>query len=189
MQRPLMHRHDDKSQQRHDEPQWSDEINILSVFKRFTFSILPCELGMAREVMLLQCAKAGKSITIDEPCSRDARTIYCSEDGPNHPPPINVAIMISEVDGKDGKRTLLINNVADGFLSLIHTSSNTIPGIHLVFTISRPNLEYPGNALRAVIQGKSVRTVYAMLDGNAWVFFEKGAQLPFEDVGYYSAQR
>jgi len=72
---------------------------------------------------------------------------------------------------------------------MIISMSKTIPGTHLLFEISRPDLAYPRSAVRAVEAGESVRTVYAMRDSDAWVFFEKGDPLPFEETNLYHARR
>ena len=170
-------------------PERNNEVSILALLNRFTFSILPCGLELAREAVRVQCAKAGKVLIVDETRCRDVRMIYFSDDGPDHLPPTNLAIMMTAVNGSDGERTLLVNSVSDGFLSLIYSMSNTVPGIHLMVSVSRPNLTFPRNSILAVAHGDLVRTVYAMRDSHDWVFCERGDPLPFEEIGLYQARR
>ncbi len=185
-----MQRHDYHPQQRHDRgPERINEVSILALLNRFTFSILPCGLEEAREAVRVHCARARKVLVVDETRYRDVRMIYFSDDGPDHLPITNLAIMMTTVDGSDGKRTLLVNSVSDGFLSLIYSMSNTIRGIHLMVSVSRLDLKFPRNSILAVANGDLVRTVYAMRDSGAWVFFEKGDPLPFEDADNYRARR
>jgi hypothetical protein len=115
--------------------------------------------------------------------------IYCSPDGPNRLPAIEVGILLSEVKGNQGRRTLFMSNVADGYRSMIFSVSRSIPGVHLMFCVCRSDLEYPGNFVEAAAGGEFVRAIYSLRDSNGWVFFEKGAPLTFEDVDNYRARR
>ena len=184
MQRPLMHRHNNRPKQCDD-----GEINILTRFERFAFSILPCELEVARDAIRNQGAQWLKNFVVDEACDRDAQIIYRSPDGPNWLPAIEIGILLNEVSGRQGKRTLFISNTEDGYRSMILCISKIIPGTHLMFRVSRVDLQYPGNFLEAAEGGEFVRTVYAMRDSDRWVFFEKGDPLPFENLDQYLAQR
>lgn len=163
-------------------------MSILALFERFVFSVLPCRLELARAAVKKQGELWGKSFVFDEPKHRDVRLLYNSPDGPDRPPAINIGILLSEVDGVDGRKTLFVGSVADGYSSMIAGVSREISGTHLTFKVSRPDIRYPGCALSAIRDGKSVRTVYAMLDNN-WVFFEKGELLPFEQIDHYGARR
>jgi hypothetical protein len=164
-------------------------MSILARFEQFTFSVLSCELRLAREVIRKQGEQWEKSFVTDEPSHRDVRLIYNSPDGPDRPPAIDIGILLSEVDGAEGKKTLFVSSVADGYSSMITSISRRIPGTHLIFRVSRADIKYPGCAIHAIRDGKYIRTVYAMLDSNAWVFFEKGDPLRFEDVDIYRARR
>jgi hypothetical protein len=165
------------------------EMSILAPFKQFTFSVLPCQLASARAAVMKQGEQWEKDFVIDEPTRRDVRLIYNSPDGPDRPPAINIGILLSEVDGVEGKKTLFVSSVADGYSSMLASVSREIPGTHLTFRVSRPDIRYPGCAMYARRGGSYIRTVHAMLDDNAWVFFEKGDPLPFEEVDLYRARR
>jgi hypothetical protein len=182
MQRFLMQRYDDNSEA-------NNEISILALFERFAFAILPCELQVARDVIRSQGDLWNKNFVFDEPGCRDVRMIYDSPDGPNRPPAIQIGILLSEVHGSQGKRTLFVSSVADGYSSMVITISKMIPGTHLLIEVSRQDLAYPRSAVRAAEAAESVRTVYAMRDSDAWVFYEKGDPLPFEEIGLYQARR
>ncbi|CCE06200.1 hypothetical protein BRAS3843_1640010 [Bradyrhizobium sp. STM 3843] len=177
MQRPDMHSNNYKV-----------EVSILELFERFTFSILPCQLELARASIKRQGELWGKSFVFDRPSPFDVRLIYNSPDGPDRAPAVNIGILLSEVEGVEGRKTLFVSSVADGYSSMITCISREIPGTHLTFAVSRPKIRYPGCSFRAIRDGETVRTVYAMLD-NSWVFFERGSPLPFEEVDLYSARR
>jgi len=177
MQRSVMHSNNNKA-----------EMSILALFDGFVFSVLPCRLELVRAAAKKQGELWGKSFVFDEPKHRDVRILYNSPDGPDRPPAINIGILLSEVDGVDGRKTLFVSSVADGYSSMIAGVSREISGTHLTFEVSRPDVRYPGCASYAIRDGKSVRTVHAMLDNN-WVFFEKGELLPFEQIDHYCARR
>jgi hypothetical protein len=117
------------------------------------------------------------------------RVIYESPDGPNQLPAIQIGILLSEVNGVDGKKTLFVSSVADGYSSMILSLSKAIPGRHISVNVSRLDLAYPANAINVVEAGKSVRSVQVMLDGDRWIFFQSGEPLSFEDVDRYRARR
>lgn len=164
-------------------------MSILTAYEQFTFSIIPCELHVAREMIRRQGAQWKKIFEIDEEMRRDVRVIYDSPDGPKKRPAFDIGILLSEVDGDDGKKTLFVSSVADGYLSIVFCISKLIRGAHFEFCVSRPDLTYPANVIHVLEDGKSVRTVYSMRDGDRWVFFEKGDPLPFEETDLYRARR
>lgn len=182
MQRPIMQRHDDSFEELR-------KIDILARFDRFAFSILPCELAVARAAIRKQGDQWRKIFDFDEPSCRDVRAIYESPDGPNQLPAIQIGILLSEVNGSDGKKTLFVSSVADGYSSMVLSLSTAIPGQHLSVNVSRLDIAYPANAINVVEAGKSIRSIYAMLDGDRWVFFQKGEPLFFEDADRYQARR
>jgi hypothetical protein len=182
MQRPFVQCHHESSKE-------CDQIDILALFGRFAFSIVPCGLAELREAIRKQGEQWRKTFEFDELGCRDVRVIYESPDGPHQLPAIQIGILLSEVDGTDGRKTLFVSSVADGYSSMIMSISKTIPGTHLSVNVSRSDVAYPGNGISAVQAGKPIRTVYAMLDGDRWAFFQKGDPLPFEDVDRYRARR
>jgi hypothetical protein len=184
MQRPKLQRYDGKYQPN----DINGEISILEVFDRFVFSILPCELNLAHQTIRTRFDGWNKSFAIDEPCHRDARMIYLSEDGPKRPAATQTALLMSEVIGCEGKKTLLVTSVADGYWTLVGNISKTIPGTHLVIEVSRPDLKYPRNAISAIAYGERFRVVYAMRDEPSWQFYDCGQPLDFEDVTHYRAR-
>jgi hypothetical protein len=165
------------------------QVNILTLFERFAFSILPCSVAVAREAIRMQGKQWNKTFELDELSCRDARASYDSPDGPHQLPAVQIGILLSEVTGNEGKKTLFVSSVADGYSSMIMSLSKTILGTHLSINVSRPDVAYPGNAISAVQAGKSVRTVYAMLDNDRWIFFQNGDPLPFEDIDRYRARK
>lgn len=177
-----MHRHRN-SEEEHG------QIDILAQFDRFAFSILPCGLELAHQAIRRQGDQWRKTFDLDESSCRDVRAIYESLDGPNQLPAIEIGILLSEVNGKDGKRTLFVSSVNDGYSSMVLSLSKAIPGTHLSVNVSRLDIRYPANAISVVEGGKSVRSIYVMLDGDRWVFFQKGEPHSFEDVDRYGARR
>jgi len=71
---------------------------------------------------------------------------------------------------------------------MVYCISKVIAGMHFSFRLSRLDVEYPGNFITVVENGKALRVVYAMRDSDRWVFFEKGDPLPIEDVNLYQAR-
>jgi hypothetical protein len=159
--------------------------NILSTYERFAFAILPCRLGVAREVILAQSAAWDQILVIDQVAFRDVRPILNSPDGPEHLPSLRKGILLSEVEGPNGPKTLFVSSVADGYSSMIYMMSTQVPGLHIAIEVSSLSCEYPRNAITAIAEGSAVRVVYAMRDSQAWDFFEKGDPLPFEDANLY----
>lgn len=164
-------------------------MSILSIYDRFAFAILPCPMAMAREVILAQSAAWNQHLVIDRAAARDVRPILNSPDGPNQLPALRKAILLSEVEGPEGKRTLFVSSVADGYSSMIYMVSKQVPGHHLAVQVSSLSCEYPRNALTAIAANSEVRVVYAMRDINAWDFFEKGEPLEFENLSFYQARQ
>jgi hypothetical protein len=163
--------------------------SILDTYGRFAFSVLPCTVDVARQAVADQLGAWGKRVAIDRAALRDVRLIYGSPQGPFHPPAIEIGILLSEIDGYAGRRTLFVSNVADGYASMIAMISKSILGTHLSFSVSRLTLEYPRNAITAWEHARTVRVVYAMRESSAWEFFEKGEPLPFEDLSFYRARQ
>src|SRR5882672_2616611 len=96
-----MRRHDDNSQS-------NNEVNILALFERFAFAILPCELQVARDVVRKQGNQWNKNFVLDEPSCRDVRMIYGSPDGPNRLPTIQIGILLRRcMEVRERKRYLL----------------------------------------------------------------------------------
>jgi hypothetical protein len=182
MQRPIVQCYDDGFEEHR-------QIDILARFDRFAFSILPCGLELAHEAIRKLGDQWRKTFDLDEPSCRDVRVIYESPDGPNQLPAIQIGILLSEVNGSDGKKTLFVSSVGDGYSSMILSLSKAIPGQHLSVNVSRLDIAYPANAINVVDAGKSVRSIHVMLDGDSWVFFQKGEPLSFEDVDRYRARR
>lgn len=164
-------------------------MTILSLYERFSFSIIPCSLSLAREAILAQSAAWGKPLAIDCATARDIRPIFSSPDGPAHPPAVRKAILLSEVVGPEGVKTLFVSSVADGYSSMVYTISGKLPGLHLEVQISRLSIDYPRNALTAIEGQEAVRVVYSMKDTSSWEFFERGRTLPFEQLEFYKARR
>jgi hypothetical protein len=164
-------------------------MTILSVFERFAFSILSCDLESASSAIRQQGSDWKIQFSTIELIHRDARTIYCSADGPNKMPSAEKGLILSELNGKEGPRTLFLSNVADGYSSMVFMLSKIIRGVHLSFEVSNMTVRYPRNAITASENGNYIRVVYSMLDGDKWQFFEKGSPLKFEDVGRYRARR
>lgn len=164
-------------------------MTILSLYERFSFSILSCSLGVAREAILAQSAAWGKPLAVDRATVRDVRPIFDSPDGPAHQPAVRKAILLSEVVGPEGVKTLFVSSVADGYSSMVYTISGNLPGLHLAVQISRLSIEYPRNALTAIKSQKAVRVIYSMKDASSWEFFERGRILPFEQIDFYKARR
>ena len=163
--------------------------SILSTYERFAFAILACPLSLARELILEQSAAWDQNLVVDRPAARDVRPILNSPDGPARLPALRKAILLSEVEGPDGKRTLFISSVPDGYSSMIYMVSKRVPGLHLAVQASNLSCEYPRNALMAIAGDQEVRAVYAMRDTKAWDFFEKGEPLPFEDLSFYGLRQ
>jgi hypothetical protein len=164
-------------------------MSILSLYERFAFAVLSCPIGEAREVILAQSATWNRPLAIDRETARDVRPILNSPDGPAQLPALRKAILLSEVDGPDGQKTLFVSSVADGYSSMIYMVSKRVAGLHVAVQVSSLSCEYPRNALTAIAGEKEARVVYAMRDTNAWDFFEKGDPLPFEDLSYYRARQ
>lgn len=164
-------------------------MSILSIYDRFAFAILPCPMMAAREIILAQSAAWNQHLVIDCPVTRDVRPILNSPDGPARLPALRKAILLSEVDGPEGKKTLFVSSVADGYSSMIYMVSRRLPDIHLAFQVSSLSCEYPRNAITAIAESREIRVVYAMRDTNAWEFFEKGDPLLFEDSTHYHSRR
>jgi hypothetical protein len=97
-------------------------------------------------------------------------------------------MLLIEVSGLEGKKTLFVSSGADGNWTLINNISKTIPGAHLVIEVSRPDLKYPRNAISAMANGERFRVVYAMRDEPSWQFYDLGPPLDFEDVIHYRAR-
>lgn len=163
-------------------------MSILSVYERFAFAILSCPMAVAREVILAQSAAWNQPLAIDRETARDVRPILSSPDGPARLPAIRKAILLSEVEGIDGKKTLFVSSVADGYSSMIYMVSKQVPGLHLAVQVSSPSSEYPRNALTAIATDREVRVIYSMRDTNGWDFFEKGEPLPFENLTFYESR-
>ena len=164
-------------------------MSILSLYERFAFAVLPCSLESARKEILAQSAAWGKPLAVDRAAARDVRPILDSPDGPPHPPAVRVAILLSEVTGPEGTKTLFVSSVADGYSSMIYTISGRIPGLHVAVEVSSLSRQYPRNALKVIAGQEAVRIVYSMRDTNSWEFFEKGGCLPFEEAEFYMARR
>lgn len=162
--------------------------SILATYKRFAFAILPCPMIAARDVIMSQADIWGRPLVVDRPAQRDVRQILSSLDGPTQLPSVSTGILLSEIDGPSGLRTLFVSNVADGFSSMIYMISRRISDYSLSVQISDPLCDYPRNALTAVVVEKAIRTVYAMRDINAWEFFQKGDPLFFEEPSLYDAR-
>lgn len=163
--------------------------NILSIYDRFAFSILPCPMAAAREVIVTQSAAWGRHLVVDRPAARDVRLILNSPDGPAHPPAVRIGILLSEVHGPEGLKTLFVSNVADGYSSMVYMVSKRIFGPHLSVQLSNLSSEYPRNAFTMITSEKEIRVVYAMRDNNAWEFLEKGEPLSFENLNFYGTRR
>jgi hypothetical protein len=163
--------------------------DILSRYERFAFAILSCSMAKAQEAIIAQSAVWERPLSIEVTAPRDVRCILDSPDGPLYPPAIKKAILLSEVDGVEGQKTLFVSSVADGYISMIHMVSKSVPKVHLAVQVSRLSCEYPRNSITAVSSDQVVRAVYAMRDTNGWDFFEKGEPLPFEEPDFYLARR
>lgn len=163
--------------------------SILATYERFAFAILACPASVAREVILEQSAAWNQNLVVDRATARDVRPILNSPDGPTHLPAVRKGILLSEVNGPDGRKTLFVSSVADGYSSMIYMVSKRVPGLHLSVQVSSLSCEYPRNAFAAIEANKEVRVVYAMRDTNAWDFFEKGEALPFEDLALYRSRQ
>ncbi len=164
------------------------ELSILSLYERYAFSILDCPLSRARKAILEQASAWKRPLVFERETVRDVRPILDSPDGPARPPELRKAILLSEVEGPNGKKTLFVSSVADGYSSMVYMVSSKVPGIHVSIQISRSSIQYPRNALTALQAEECVRVVYAMRDTNRWEFFQNGTPMPFEDVSLYSAR-
>lgn len=162
---------------------------VLSVFENFAFAVLPCSMALAREVILTQSAAWGRPLVVDRPATRDVRLILSSPDGPAYPPAIRTGILLSEVSGPQGLRTLFVSNVADGYSSMIYMVSRQVAGPHLSVQASSMSCVYPRNAFAMISSDREIRVVYAMRETDAWDFFEKGKPLSFERLDFYKNQR
>ena len=164
-------------------------MSILSIYDHFSFAILPCPMTVAREALLAQSAAWDRYLVVDCSALRDVRPVLNSPDGPAQLPSVRKGILLSEVEGPEGAKTLFVSSVADGYMSMIYMISKGVPGLHLVIQASSLSCKYPRNAITAIAEEETVRVVYAMRDTNTWEFIEKGAPLFFEDSGLYGARQ
>ena len=146
-------------------------------------------MALAREVILAQSAAWDRPLSIDRYAPRDVRQILNSMDGPAHFPSVRTGILLSEIDGPSGLRTLFVSNVADGFSSMIYMASRRIGGLHFSIQTSSYLCNFPRNAFSVIMDERDVRVVYSMRDANSWEFFQKGEPLSFEDVSFYDAKK
>jgi hypothetical protein len=79
---------------------------------------------------------------------------------------------------------VMISNVIDGWESLCFQISKTIGANVYIFRLDCSGSSDMMNEFSLLVDGKSVRTVYAIKDPK-WKFFENGDPLWFEDLGYY----
>jgi hypothetical protein len=160
-----------------------EDVSILELFDTFAFSVLDCCADMA----IAAIEKIGQSWEkkfVKHYCKFDARVIYLSQQGPHSKPAVHIGIMLYEINGRGGTKTVFLSSVEDGYSSMIHVLSKTIPGVHFSIRVTQKN-ELPGYFFRAVSGGEDLRFVYLMKDGAKWVFFEKGKPFYFEEVERY----
>jgi hypothetical protein len=164
-------------------------MSILSKFEYFLFSVLDCSLAEARAKILDQKVLWNQFTGMDIETQRDVRPLLLSPDGPDHLPNIQNAILLSEVDGPSGRKTLFVSSVRDGSSSMIYVLSKRLPGFQISIEVSRMSTEYPRNAMTVLSGGKTTRAVHAMKDDPRWDFWEEGTPLWFEKTEKYSARR
>jgi hypothetical protein len=161
------------------------DVRILDVFNEFAFSIIDAPLDITANAVRHRGAILGGEFS-EKQCELDARAIYFSPYGPHNMPAIIKGILLSEVDGPRGKKTLFLSSVADGYNSMVHVLSKVIAGTQFSIRLNRKDDTYPAVFFAAISNGETIRVVYTMKDGAKWVFFEKGTPFPFEEVERYS---
>lgn len=161
---------------------------ILSKYDSFSFSLLDCSIVVAKNNIVGQMQKWGKRLCGVEATNLDVRAIYESPNGPANMPAIKVGVLISEINGPEGPKTLFVSSVADGYNSLVTMFSEIVSGLHYSFSISRNTTKYPRNALTAFKSGEVYRVVYSMREESGWKFFEKGSRLSFENAEQYAVK-
>jgi len=163
--------------------------SILSEFESLQFSVLPCDMRTAVAEIREQGRRWGKTYSVDRTAPRDIRQIYCSVNGPEKMPAVDTGVLLGEVGGAHGPRTLFVSSVRDGYNSMICCISRQIPGEHLSVRVSRPNVQYPIAELKLVEAFEAKRVVRAMNGDDGWEFFVRGEPAAFEDVSLYEARR
>ena len=103
-------------------------------------------------------------------------------------PAVVTGMLLSEVDGSDGLRTLFVSSVRDGYSSMICCISREIPGQHLSVRVSRSDIVYPIAELKFVEDFETKRLVRTMREETGWDFFETGTRAAFESVSFYEAR-
>jgi hypothetical protein len=86
--------------------------------------------------------------------------------------------------------TAFYSNKHDGLSSWIHNYArlNNKLCVRALLFFDKKSHSLPAYRFNYQI-GDTVRTVYSMLDGDKWKFFEKGERLPFEKPEYYTKRK
>lgn len=164
-------------------------VSILSEFESLQFSVLPCDMSTAAAAIREQGGRWGKTYTVDRVAPRDIRQIYCSANGPAKIPAGDTGMLLSEVGGDQGLKTLFISSVRDGYSSMVHCVSRVIPGEHLSVRVSRPEAQFPIAEFVLVQAFEAKRVVRAMRGDDGWEFFLRGEPAAFEDTSLYEVQK
>jgi hypothetical protein len=163
-------------------------MNLLDRYGRFSFSILSCEMEIARAAIIEQMKNWNKEVDVDLVCKRDVRLIYDSPDGPFKLPSTIKGFLLFPFQSIRGPATILVTSVLDGYSSLIVILSRNIAGELMSFEVSSPLELYEKNSIQIDQNGKHERTVYVLNDGIRWTFFESGVPASFERPENYRSQ-
>jgi hypothetical protein len=85
--------------------------------------------------------------------------------------------------------TVFIANSEDGWQTLVNCLSAKTDSNVISILLSDDSMEFPRNSFELLRRGRTVRTVYSMLDGDRWEFFEKGEVQTFEDPANYTKRK
>lgn len=87
------------------------------------------------------------------------------------------------------KHCVFVSRSADGWHTLVNRLNLELKVRCVSIVTTKGDLTYPVNSIRIYESGKEVRLVRVMLDGDRWVYFDKGVIQNFENSSYYSRRR
>jgi len=161
--------------------------SILQHYESFRFSVIPCPLFVAHKHIIEQCGTWKKTFEISQASPFDVRLIYEEPEGPRRTGGGSVGILLREIVIDGLPRTVYVCSYTDGYASLLSMVSEKIPGVFFTFRVSRLDVLYPMNMMKAFERNEISRFLYAMKDPR-WKFWESGRPLPFEETSLYKSR-
>lgn len=142
------------------------------------------DVGEAVEAVLGDRAQGGRYKIGWSPLDLSAVEIGCPRPGGAH-----LAKATIFTPRTSEQSSVLVANLRDGWQTLVHVLCGRLNCDCLKIRTSTPDDRYPINSITVYEGGRETRIVRAMLDGDRWEFFQRGAAKTFESEENYRGKR